>query len=48
MIEELEAFLAAHPRILTLARALVYAVVSAVLIEAGLGDVAGEVVGVVE
>lgn len=43
MVEQLEAFLESHPRILTLARALVYAIVSAVLIEAGLGDVVQEV-----
>jgi hypothetical protein len=45
-VEFLEGFFERHPNILTLARTLVYAVVTAVLIEAGLGDVAEEVVGV--
>jgi hypothetical protein len=46
VITYIEAFLARHPSINSAVRVLVAAIVTAVLIEAGLDSVASEVVGV--
>ncbi len=47
LVGNIEAFLARHPNVLSAWRVLLYAVVTAVLIELGLGDIASAAVSAV-